>query len=613
MSGYPYVCVECGTKELHNRRFFGLKELLRRFVLTIDGERLSAYEYLSAHLHGVELGALFGGPVMDTPVATLSRAEAEDTARMTTIRLSVRGLLHMFEQQLNLERDALFLLAKSSDGACMSYLNDLQHEAENNNLSADELRQLRSYQTFERRMTPLLNSALGNEDTRQNECAAVIDALYVLLEAENNSDDDDDGMDIIASLNEQYVYAAWVYRQQPVSGVQEPFGLVFLDPETHEPRSCTRGCCPHCHRPIPRYFGSYQQVTVGVLGGQSTGKTTYLAAFSDYIDTDPSMSEVPFTIGYEAELDPQWQRFTRAPQKTGEGDAAAEDTAVAGPRWYYQNGYRIRKTELNRTAAASLSFLVSSRSNPESQPVIYVLADVAGEAFTGTRDQAAAQVAETQNRLLSNCDALFMVFSCAPEDTAIVAARYNEWMRGFSRAGVPAALLLTKADRLFAGSNEPAENKGLAAALQLKTKTKPVVNGCYNVEAMTALCNLGKECANHLSAGLINNLWEMLLQANGGDEDQVSLGVFPVCSGTAQYIEITTVTNQESEQEAARDRYTIARKERSGLSAPFLWLMSLQGLLPAGRGHSDLLQYKPSVAETLQRQLDYDMRHPIRM
>ena len=47
---YEYVCIECGVREVHNRRFFPLDELLRIFVLPLPGAANNLRDYLRAAL-----------------------------------------------------------------------------------------------------------------------------------------------------------------------------------------------------------------------------------------------------------------------------------------------------------------------------------------------------------------------------------------------------------------------------------------------------------------------------------------------------------------------------------------------------------------------------------
>lgn len=609
---YEYVCIECGVREIHNRRFFPLDELLRIFVLPLPGAANNLRDYLRAALPAFRVGALFGGQVLGTEVLTRQADSQKDFSAapddMTPVALSMTGVLHTIERQLDLPEGTLAALVAAVPPAMgfNSLLQDLEHSAR---LDGTEDPLLHAYRALERALTPFLNSALGNADTRQTECAALLDALRQLVDADPSVRFSDDGTDLVFLPDKAHVvYAAWTYSPDPLSHVNAPAALVVYDADDHNRpvRSCSQSCCPHCHKPLPRSFGSYRQVTVGVLGGQSTGKTTYLAALTDCLNWDPIMNDLPVSVACGDEQDPQWKRFRAVPQ-----GALEEDASAAGPLWFYRNGYRARKTELTKTDAASLTFLVTPRGG---EPIIYVLADIAGEAFTGEREGTASQAAEEQKALLRNCDALFMVFSCDPKDLRVEATRYIEWMRGFENEsligqGVPAALLLTKADELFTDGQRSRVQQDLVTSLRLLERTAPVVNRRYNVEPMSALCRLSFRCADQLAPGLMTSLQNMLCAAAGGELSRVEMAAFSVCSGTAGYVEFGTDSEPDiSAQRAAR--YRAARESRTGITAPLLWLLALHGLLPAGRGQSALLQYDDQTQQALDRQLREELRFP---
>ena len=75
---YEYVCIECGVREVHNRRFFPLDELLRIFVLPLPGAANNLRDYLRAALPAFRVGALFGGQVLGTEVLTRQADSQKD-------------------------------------------------------------------------------------------------------------------------------------------------------------------------------------------------------------------------------------------------------------------------------------------------------------------------------------------------------------------------------------------------------------------------------------------------------------------------------------------------------------------------------------------------------
>lgn len=605
---YPYVCIECGVREEKNRRFFPLDALMRIFrVATTAGNNVQ--ECLRYALPGFQVGALFGAAVLDVKVPVRQdSAQVQvwyEEGKLAPVPLTMTAVLGAMEKQLKLKKGALaaLVLAVPDTGSFGTWLQEAEHAEI---LDASERQLLLYYWALEQALMPWLEAGLGNADIRRNQCVGFVDMLRLLVEADPAVQIDAAAQKLVSHPETaRTVYAVWTYTTDPGSQVQMPAGLRIFDPDNNQAYQCAEGCCPYCHRPLPRRFGACRQVTVGVLGGQSAGKTTYLAALTDSLSQDASMNRMPFSISRGDDTDPQWKRF-RAEPKTAESGA---QESAGGPLWLYRNGYRVRKTELTKADAASLTFLVQPENG---ETVLFVLADIAGEAFTGDRDMTARQVAEQQKALLKNCDALFMVYSCDPDDQNVDAADYVSWMEGFTReeligAGVPAALLLTKVDRIFAGT-DPAEDGGvraqLAYALRYQAKTPPVVDERYNVEAMGALCRLTMTCADNMAPGLTGGLRSMLRKAAGGSEDRIGLAAFPVCSGTGAYAEIGAAAD---DADARRARYAAARRTRSGVQSPLLWLLALANILPAGRGNNHFLEYDDKtnalLAEPFRREL----------
>lgn len=611
---YPYVCIECGVREAHNRRFFPLDELLRIFrVATSAGTNVQ--ECLKYALPDFQVGAVFGEPVLGVRVPV----RPEDTQAdllwanekvMAPVRLSMAGVLAAIETQLGLKAGTLctLILEVPDNGSFNMWLQ----EAENDPAPDEHTLQVqRLYHALEQALLPYLDAELGNADIRKDQCVKTVDMLRLLVDADPSMHIDPvEGQMRYIQDRAAVVYAAWTYTTDPLSHVEIPAGLSIFapdDPKDNKVYKCTESCCPYCHRPLPKSFGAYRQVTVGVLGGQSAGKTTYLAALADSLSRDAIMSEMPFFVSRGDDEDPQWKRFRAEPKRSEKG---AQESA-GGPLWMYRSGYRVRKTELTRTDAASLTFRVEPKNG---EPVLYVLADIAGEAFTGERAVTARRAAEQQKALLSNCDALFMVFSCDPGDLTVDASDYISWMKDFTREnligeGVPAALLLTKADKMFAGADLMDEfivRRRLTCAMRGLSRTVPVVDRQYNVEAMSALCRLTMDCADNMAPGLTSGLRSMLRAAAGGDQSRIEMAAFPVCAGTDGYVEIGT----NADEEACEARYAAARRTRYGVLGPLLWLLALRDILPAGRGQNGFLEYDDRTRAQLQALLREELRCP---
>lgn len=618
---YPYVCIECGVREERNSRFFPLDELLSAFRVRSNGGN-NVQECLKKLLGGFQVGAMFGDKVLEYPVPTRAEDSQADVVLsddriMAPVCLSMYGVLRMLEKQLHLESGTLDILVCEvpDSGDFNRHLQDIANEP-----SEDERSKyvLHLYEMLENALSPYLQDELGNTDVRRSQCVQVVETLRMLVEIDPSMEIDEIAENLIYNSEKaEVVYAAWTYTTDPLSHVDVPVGLSIFDPkDPHDNKvhKCTKSCCPYCHRPMPRKFGAYRQVIVGVLGGQSAGKTTYLAALADSLSQDLAMNQIPFSILRGDKDDPQWSRFCAEPSKSKDG----QQNSMGGPLWMYRNGYRVQKTELRKADAASLTFCV----RPEKgEPLLYVFADIAGEAFTGNRDVTARQVAQRQKPLLNSCDALFMIFSSDSNDyksekgeNEIDTSEYINWMNEFmggSSLEVPAALLLTKADKMFNGlpgsDSEILVRKNLLYRLHRWERTLPVVDKQYNVEAMSSLCRLTLSCADNMAPGLTGGLRGMLHAAAGGSGSKIKMAAFPVCTGTDAYVEIGA---EQASEEACMARYRAAKAARYGIQAPLMWLLALQGVLPAGRGKSSVLQYDEATNQRLQEQLQRELHCP---
>lgn len=85
------------------------------------------------------------------------------------------------------------------------------------------------------------------------------------------------------------------------------------------------------------------------------------------------------------------------------------------------------------------------------------------------------------------------------------------------------------------------------------------------------------------------------------------MAAFPVCSGTDRYAEIGTAPDSQKER---NDRYRAAKESRYGVLGPLMWLLALQGILPIGRGKSDILQYDDATNQKLQERFQKELFRP---
>ncbi len=596
---YPYVCLECGQKVNGNERYFLLHPLLACMYLEMDGKQVNVGEALQKSF---EVGGIFGGPVLgveEIKSFLWQSAEAPPIDMLTKIGYSMINVVRMIEMQLHLPENNLMLLIRymvKHDEKKTGYERDfktlvreLEWRRETDKKYVPYLKVAQRVQTA---ATPFLKQGtLGNREEREAVYYTFLDTLKKFCMA-------DPAVQFMGSNGTMFevdctrirkLYVGWIYTVSGLSGRKSPEKLyICTDPNgTNGGFECTESCCPHCHSRLSKVYGVYRQVTIGLLGGQSIGKTTFLAAFTDFVDTEVSTGayrKLPFTLGYERpEEDRQWRKFLGIEESRNR---------ISSPKWAYRHGFHVQKTDLGKDSAASLTFVVTPK---DKEPVIYALADVAGEAFGNQSHVSAAAAAAASKSLLRHCDALFMGMSCDPEDLQVEAARYKEWMMDFPDKNIPAALLLTKAEMVFPGGN--CVQYGGAVNLR---RIQPVVeadtadgmrHAVYNLEAMSSLCRVAGECAETIAPGILANLTAMMrekgsLQAAG---ENIRLAVFPVSAGTAGYCDYYADEAQgERKESEGKKRYEKAKAERFGIAAPFLWLLALDGILSCGRGQDGL-------------------------
>lgn len=393
---------------------------------------------------------------------------------------------------------------------------------------------------------------------------------------------DHKGMSVLSTRYQ--IVAAWCFKVDATTKVAVPDMLYLELSDEHGTEVCSskEACCPHCRKAVSKYFGAYPQKIIGVLGGQSTGKTTYMAAFADMLD-HTNLDDLPFTISYEPEGDAQWRRF----------QASAREGNF-GAMWAYQNGYHAQKTDLQSESAVSLSFLVSPKEKGKI-PTIYVLADIPGEVFNGAGGNKINETINNSRKIFQNCQARLMTLSCDPDDAQIAAANFKEWINQFSRVNVPSAFLLTKFDR---SEKRPAVS--LAYPMN-PTEYQPYVRGkdgvgVYNIDRMSTLCRYAKQQEDLLSPNLFTNLLNAMQQEEA-DPTEIALNAFLLNSGTANYIDYVDADDEEKQ----KDRVSVARSERYGVLAPILWLLALDGYILPGYGENEMLTYSAAAEEQLQK------------
>lgn len=579
---YPFICPECGGEVLDNGRDFSLQPLLNRIFLTINDQRVSIGSYLENY---ITVSAHFGDKVMDTAIQTVRCEGAKpDESQLTELTVSMESVVRQLEAQMQMgkgELTNLVSLQREENGNLWDKFQECREDVERGEtLSKEDVNFLQTYPQAHTKILKCIRSRdLSNEQVREQELNEFLDVLVDLCDADGTNKR---GKSVSGA--KFTVQAAWCFTIDPITGVGVPDMLYLeLDDKTKEVCSSRDACCPHCHKAVSKHFGACPQKIIGVLGGQSTGKTTYMAAFADVLD-HTNLDDLPFTISYAPEGDAQWRRF-QSSSKDGN----------FGAMWAYQNGYNAQKTDLQSESAVSLSFLVSPKENGKI-PTIYVLADIPGEIFNGAEGNKVSETIQNSRKIFQYCQARLMTLSCDPDDAQIAAANFNEWISQFPKVNVPSAFLLTKFDR---SRKKPAVNLAFPIDPTEYQAYVPGKNGVgvYNIDRMGTLCRYAKQQEDALSPNLFTNLLNAMQKEQQDDTSEIALNAFLTNSGTANYIDYTDADDEEKR----RDRVSVARSGRYGILAPILWILALDGYIEPGRRKDELLSHSAAAEQHLQR------------
>lgn len=402
--------------------------------------------------------------------------------------------------------------------------------------------------------------------------------------------------------------AGW--RYQEVNGVQMPYALVVMG-SSGEAYHCTECCCDKCRRQLPYEMGAYPQKIVGILGTQATGKTTYLAALADAIDQGEATSftksngdrqHTNISITHTFENDPQWERVQAEPVQNASGKVKV------GTMWLYQNGYPPQKTQVQTLEAPALTFLVGTPSGK----VMYTLADIPGEAFTG--DEQYGQYVEKMRKLLYSSSALIMVISTSQmmdgngaelnqdliRDPNKILTCYQDFL---PKEPIPTAVVMTSADKVNNGDLR----KVLNLAYDIR-KCRPLVwDGrkgylVYNAEAMSGSVQAVRGYINKYFGNFMENLSHML-KSKGPQSPK--LEAFAISSGTqCAPKDFLDAADADYHSDAQREaRCARVRQERFGIVAPLLWLLACDGVLEIGRADTEYNNYASAVQKKIDKYL----------
>lgn len=460
---------------------------------------------------------------------------------------------------------------------------------------------------------------MATSDSRRDYICTVLS--YIVEFAQREAD-----IPSVRHFATEKIYIGWRYKV--INDRAMPYMLAAKG-STGRIYHVTRSGCDKCHGIQACEVGAYRQKVVGILGTQSTGKTTYLTALSDAID----MGELSFAVEQNGQTrfsgisvqhslvdDPQWARVNRAPGgvriAAGDGmeaEGAQEIAGEAGPVWLYKHGYPPRKTDMKKLEAPALSFLIAAK---DMEPVMYTLADIPGEAFSNAVEaEFDPLLVRQQNALLYACDALIMVISNRqlPESSGQEAAANmntsaSEILQCYAsfkpNRPIPTAVVLTAADEI--------NNGNLRSAMQIAfdPRNLPVMvwseqrkRLVYNAEMMKTADTAVKNYINRKFSAFIVALQEFLQDRGAGGNAVVS--AFAVSNGTQcapLYFDQTLAEDYRSHtQENAR--CTAMRRERFGVTAPILWMLACDGLLPVGRGSNAYNDYDKDTQVSILKHL----------
>lgn len=425
---------------------------------------------------------------------------------------------------------------------------------------------------------------------------------------------------------ESEIKAGWWYRE--INGRKMPYRLAVVG-SSGEVYHCTDCCCDKCHAPLPYELGAYEQKIVGLLGTQSTGKTTYQTALADAIDRGEATSlmtgngitrHTAFSIQPNMINDPQWARAKRAPAAQAGMDSPDtgrnEGKSGAGPLWLYQNGYPVEKTPDEKLEAGALTFLIS-REGENTEPIMYTLADIPGEAFSEAFDRHRdALHVERQYNLLKRCDSLIMVISARQlqdqrdlpeEEKASGMVRSPSEILDCYRSflpdhAVPTAVVMTSADLI----NDNDLRRPLQLAFDPKTVSPMVWSDrkqalVYNTELMHTVTEAVADYLNRRHGSFVHDLANVLKEKGG----KVQLEAFAVSSGTQCAKEdYKTISEAERSKLRCEERYDRMVEARFGVVAPLLWMLTCDGMLETGRPETIYNDYSADVQSKINKLLN---------
>lgn len=650
---YAVLCTECGNKM--EQKLFRLEPLIRQYFITAQSAKIA-----DSLFKKLTVSAFYGKKVF-FPVQPLLNDENEivpnaledityeqlperfscennsiPTEKLSPISLNISNILAQFCHGSRLDiRDMREMLSLYQKKETMG------------NLEEEEAVHYGQLCAKFARLPDVNLPAMSIAEKRQSDIETIFGNILILAMQE---------IPLIragsANMAFKQYSVGWRYRVE--NGREMPYSLVACDEEGID-LSCDQCCCPHCHHTIDYRCGAYRQRVVGILGTQSTGKTTYLTALTDMIDNGYLTSlrysgrTGSLKIGHALPDDQQWKRFMRAgrmvtgpaaqaaPEKQAavlleesenqsrlvlpNGTVPAADQTAAekesgtvqdkvGSLWLYQHGYPPIKTHAVKLEAPVLNFLVSNEEMGR-EPVMYTLADVPGEAFDNKEKEGLdKEFVNTQHRILRQCDALFMVISQRQFDKTTnlelqknpnqVLASYQEFL---PESPVPTIIVMTGADEIAGGDLRGAlqvayDVRELPALVQGESEKELVLN----VEAMYSLSQAVKLYVDWNFGNFAKNIADTL--SHKASNGKACVAAFAISSGTQYAPQSYTGTDPEYDTPVQmQQRYEKMCAARFGVEQPMLWLLGADGMLQAGRAANEYNRYDAPVQRAIRKQL----------
>lgn len=660
-SPYEVLCTECGNKI--EQKLFRLDPLIKQYFLTAQSAKIADSLFKKLTINAFYGQKVFSPvrPLLNDENEIASDALEDITHKQPPERFNCENNAIPTEKLIPISLNISNIIAQFCHGGgfdvhdMREVLSLYQKKEAMSTLEEEEAVRYGQLCTKFSSLPDVSLAAMSVAEKRQSDIETIFSNILVLAMQE---------ISLIReghfNMSFKQYSVGWRYRVE--NAREMPYSLVACS-EDGVDLACGQCCCPHCHHIVDYRCGAYRQRVIGILGTQSTGKTTYLTALTDMIDSGylTSLRYSDYTgnlkIMHAFPDDLQWKRFMRAGKEVTESveQTVSQDTTtislefpeesaqsqlilpngsaltagkktssrknieietknsqdMVGSLWLYQHGYPPIKTHAVKLEAPVLNFLVSNEKM-DKEPVMYTLADVPGEAFDNEEKEGLdKEFIETQHRILRNCDALFMVISHRQFDRTTnlelqkepnkVLASYQNFLPDDP---VPTVIVMTGSDEICGGD--------LRGVLQVAYDVRELPALVYsefeedlvlNTEAMYNLSEAVKRYVNWNFGNFVRNIEDSLSRKSPGSKPCVA--AFPISSGTQYAPQNYTGNDPEYDTpDKMRQRYQKMCKVRFGIEKPMLWLLGADGMLQSGRAANEYNRYNTSVQKAIQEKLN---------